>query len=100
MNDYTPSVKDIIETWAIATPNRGMSVPDRMRAAERAVAAHDAEVRAGVVAEEPEWEYGVVRHDGVMVNNGDYMIQQTHRRRKAGAWVPVDQEGADHEGDA
>lgn len=47
-------------------------------------------VRAGVVAEEPEWEYGVIRHDGVMVNNGDYMIQQTHRRRKAGPWVPVE----------
>lgn len=43
----------------------------------------------GVVTEEPDWEYGVVRHDGVMVNNGDYMIQQTHRRHKAGPWVPV-----------
>lgn len=49
---------------------------------------------AGVVAEEPEWEYGVIGVLGQMVNNGNYTIQQTHRRRKAGPWVPVKQEGA------
>lgn len=60
---------------------------------DRIEAAHDAEVRAGVVTEEPEWEYGVAGPTGRMVNNGDYTIQQTHRRRKAGPWVPVKQEG-------
>lgn len=49
---------------------------------------------ADVVAEEQEWDYGVIGAAGRMVNNGDYTIQQTHRRRKAGPWVPVKQEGA------
>lgn len=39
---------------------------------------------------EPEWEYGVIGPTGRMVNNGDYRVQQTHRRRKAGPWEPVE----------
>jgi hypothetical protein len=36
-----------------------------------------------------EWEYGVVGVTGRMVNNGDYTVEQTHRRRKAGRWEAV-----------
>ncbi|WP_288870834.1 hypothetical protein [uncultured Microbacterium sp.] len=68
---------------------------------------------AGVVAEEPEWEYGVIGPTGRVVNNGDYTTEQRLRRRKAGPWetgcfghcdpegwhspcrVPVKQEGAE-----
>ena len=51
----------------------------------------DAEVRALAAqgTEEPEWEYGVMAPSGRMVNNGDYRVQQTHRRRKAGPWEAV-----------
>lgn len=73
------------------------------------LAEHDEEVRAGVVAEEPEWEYGI--HSDITGNvnsvgapwmdrefaekvtanhSGNYGV----RRRKAGPWVPVKQEGA------
>lgn len=74
------------------------------------LAAHDAEVRAGVVAEEPGWEYGVHCESSGRVNSvgapwmdrkfaekvtandsGNYGVC----RRKAGPWVPVKQEGAD-----
>lgn len=70
------------------------------------LAAHDAEVRAGVVAEEPEWEYGIHSEISGNVNSvgapwmdrkfaekvtandsGNYGV----RRRKAGSWVPVEQ---------
>ena len=64
----------------------------------------------GVVAEEPEWEYGI--HSGITGNvisvgapwmdhafaeevtanfSGNYGV----RRRKAGEWVPVKQEGTE-----
>lgn len=79
----------------------------------------DAEVRAGVVAEEPEWEFGVrlhARHLITGTNTAAFTPPTTphptmeraiemarlnhgyrptfHRRRKAGPWVPVKQEGA------
>jgi len=41
---YTPSIKELIDFWAIASPNRGMSVPERTEAASRAVAEHDRQV--------------------------------------------------------
>lgn len=65
-----------------------------------------AAVRASVVAEEPEWEYGIAlfgEMDDVqpwpteeralreLQDAEDILI----RRRKAGPWVPVKQEGAD-----
>lgn len=122
----------------------------RVAAFDRWLAAHDAEVRAdeaaqwaqavidsgkqgerigaaraGVVAEEPEWEYGVRLHPDVEFapneNRATYTPPTTphpslelaqdmaklnpryratyHRRRKAGPWVPVKQEGVSHEGD-
>lgn len=70
----------------------------------------EAEVRAGVVAEEPEWEYGVehVQVDGwvdrelhlnLAEAEEDYrtcgMNCTLMRRRKAGPWLPVKQEGAE-----
>ena len=77
-----------------------------------ALAAHDAEVRAGVVTEESEWEYGVrvtgdnepftdhydsldamsEEFDGRVVWNVD---EEIVRRRKAGPWVPAKQEAAE-----
>ena len=91
MSDYTPTTEEVREaySWALPSSEYGKGLFDRW------LAAHDAEVRASVVSEEPEWEYGVVRHDGVMVNNGDYQVQQTHRRRKAGPWLPVEQKGTE-----
>lgn len=70
-------------------------------------AAIDAEARAGVVAEEPEWEYGIrdeganepftdhydsidamsEEFDGFLAQKGE----EVARRRKAGPWVPVEQ---------
>lgn len=77
-----------------------------------ALEAADALIAAGVVAEEPEWEYGVratgdnepftdhydsldamsEEFDGRVVWNVD---EEIVRRRKAGPWVPVKHEGAD-----
>lgn len=74
------------------------------------LAAHDAEVRAGVVAEEPEvrWQYGAQNPDdaegeiipwsrGFMKRLVEYQGHRLFRRRPAvpaGPWVPVKQEGA------
>lgn len=62
-------------------------------------AAIDFEV-LGVVAEEPEWEYGVEMplHTGTVVvasrdeatARAEAWLYPLHRRRKAGPWVPVD----------
>lgn len=71
---------------------------------DRIEAAHDAEVRAGVVTEEPEWEYayevdGYWDDDKFVVEEyrhvGDTSPHALARRRKAGPWVPVKQEGAE-----
>lgn len=94
MAEYTPSTEEVREQFWVASGTRRRD-PESWAEFDRWLAAHDAEVRASVVSEEPEWEYGVVRHDGVMVNNGDYMTQQTHRRRKAGPWLPVEQKGTE-----
>lgn len=89
MIEYTPTTNTVRRA---ASDFQAPITPEEF---DRWLAAHDAEVRSGVVDEEPEWEYGVVGPTGRMVNNGDYTIQQTHRRRKAGPWVPVKQEGAE-----
>lgn len=69
---------------------------ERMRASLRAAAA---------IAEEPEWEYGE-RSPGSTYVWGPWTAEkaeslavpdaQLMRRRKAGPWVPVKQEGAKH----
>lgn len=88
---------------------------------DRWLAAHDAEVRAQVVAEEPEWEYGYTSKWGTITassqadaesraadhargiaqhrESGDLKYHGKVVKRiaapKPGEWVPVMQEGAD-----
>lgn len=62
---------------------------------------------SGVVAEEPEWEYGVMSRQGfaaahnpeqarsMSTNDIRYQGWEVVRRRKAGPWVPVKQEGTE-----
>ena len=115
MTDYTPTTERIREFYVrqrfqseIYAGRPAPGIWERYAEFDRWLAAHDAEVRAGVVAEEPEWEYGI-RADGddepytdysddpdwlcdqITPEPGDAII----RRRKAGPWVPVKQEGAD-----
>lgn len=74
-----------------------------------ALEAADALIAAGVVAEEPEWEYarrgiqpGVILAPDASYEEalkrvdlaGGNRYQEVVRRRKAGPWVPVKQEGA------
>jgi hypothetical protein len=88
----------------------------------------DALISAGVVAEEPEWEYGVRLHpnaeylpapehnsvaNAIVPTTPHRTLEDArrmaalnpqyrpsyHRRRKASVWVPI-QEGAGHEGDS
>jgi hypothetical protein len=101
MSDYTPTTEDVRARHAArdtAGFDAGASAFDRW------LAAHDAEVRARVAAEEPEWEYGVDHEgDGAVEKFGwkSYAaakVAETRdgifmRRRKAGPWVPVKQEG-------
>lgn len=109
MTGYTPTteeVREAISEWAWARrmfrPELGQS--DGLEA-DRWLAAHDAEVRAGVVAEEPEWEVDSIQY-GHLLAEGVFMVEAkgknyaTHQRRiKLGrptwAWVPVKQEGAE-----
>lgn len=119
MTNYTPTTSDVRAEYV----DRCMDAYDRQVARDefdRWLAAHDAEVRAGVVTEEPEWEYGTLRevvdgwergdrygehqyvsgvsgrlnHDPSTVT-GVRPLDRAVRRRKAGPWVPVQQEGAD-----
>lgn len=125
-DEYTPTteeVRDYIRTADRVTAHMFAAGADSVEAFDRWLAAHDAEVRAGVVAEEPEWEVGyqLTQDDGASIGTGwpyptveeaardghrratetneDYpMYPRVHsvvvRRRKAGPWVPVKQEGA------
>lgn len=128
MNNYTPSTE---EMRAFYTAERldgphleGFPEPTVERAEAEFnswLAAHDAEVRAGVVVEEPEWEYGVsystpsgpsvdgyrmrsymkvesvekAREFAALVDRP--MIQKRTKAVPAGEWVsvPVKQEGAE-----
>ena len=65
--------------------------------ADRAYESGLADGRAEAVAEEPEWEYGVKFDDlpGRVFDRLPGDPRATHRRRKAGPWVPVKQEGAE-----
>ena len=79
---------------------------ENLRAFDRWLAAHDAEVRAGVLAEEPEWECTrqaeangwtgpAVYRDEAHASDGLMHGWRVVRRRKAGPWVPVKREGAE-----
>lgn len=111
MSEYTPTTEAIIFAY---TENKYAAQGIDYGAAEEAVAreevmtwldAHDAEVRDGVVAEEPGWEYGTeydidanesvftATHSEEMARK--WVAESPHdtglvRRRKAGPWVPVD----------
>lgn len=64
VSEYTPTEARICIDFCNAAIKRPapdgslMSMEEADAAFSRWLAAHDAEVRAGVVAEEPEWEYG------------------------------------------
>lgn len=106
MSEYAPTTKDVREVWIEAqdiTHDEG----DDFHGAEfdRWLAAHDAEVRAGVEAEELEWEKRyehLKKHAAVaMVTlNGDPYGYRSPSNREAaellasGLGVPVKQEGA------
>lgn len=121
MAEYTPTTEEVRARHA-ARDTAGFDAG--ALAFDRWLAAHDAEVRAGVVAEEPEWEIGyqLTQDDGSNIGTGypypdaeraaldgerraketneDYpMYPRVHsvivRRVKAGPWVPVKQEGTD-----
>lgn len=107
--------------WAGMEDQIGTDDPDQQLAWERCaempgriaeLEAELAEVRAGVVIEEPEWEYGwhtgstvslIGRRDqveewlavrGWRLGEGDWG-SRVMRRRVAGSWVPAEQEGAE-----
>lgn len=103
MSEYTPSTGEVRRRYAYAR-SAGNKNQSAVAEFDRWLAAHDAEVRAGVVAEEPEWEYGIrtLRYGG---KYGFYVARDEQdakrqlegtsrseivRRRKAGPWVPVE----------
>lgn len=77
---WVPSTEQVRSHYVFNQTNQWDA--ERGEAFDRWLAAHDAEVQAGVVTEEPEWEYDVLITDpGAPV--------KVHRRRKAGPWVEV-----------
>lgn len=104
MSEYTPTTEEVARDYSAAwDEDADLHEEDRARALARFyrwLAAHDAEVRAGVVTEEPEWaagvEYGYVdfEHGLIPLVTGYEGI--THARLvRYGPWVPVKQQGAD-----
>lgn len=70
-----------------------------------ALEAADALIAAGVVAEEPEWEYGfhineTSTRDRIIPDSPGGLYSPDRgtrvRRHRAGPWVPVKQEGAEN----
>lgn len=96
VSEYTPTTEEV-RIVHIGTREEFARPWQANRAGEfdRWLAAHDAEVRAGVMAEEPEWEY--IGAD--MAGDPDWESLRTwgtvpeeqgkFRRRKAGPWEPV-----------
>lgn len=109
MAEYTPTTEEIWGSFRIGAQEQSDLELDEaeLRAIfDRWLAAHDAEVRAGVVTEEPEWEYGWRDDRPVRWASGTnlpasfpktvYPYESRPgltrvRRRKAGPWVPVEQ---------
>lgn len=114
-DEYTPTTEEIIEHWSATRgsaidPEAAKRKAERERMFRRWLAAHDAEVRAGVVAEEPEWESDTIQY-GHLLEGGIFVVEHkgrnysTHQRRvKLGrpesSWAPIAQKGAGHEGDS
>ncbi|WP_047219947.1 hypothetical protein [Delftia lacustris] len=64
MTDYTPTTAEVRNAWwRDKCPENDLDFDDVYNAAfDRWLAAHDAEVRAGVVAEAGPWESGCFGH--------------------------------------
>lgn len=130
MSEYTPTTDEMRAFYTaerLDGPHLDGFPPPTVEQAETEfnlwLAAHDAEVQAQVVAEEPEWEYGFQLRES---DSGDVYDQEVGfdteqdatdegnkrihdedddeypplalrliRRAKSGPWVPVKQEGAD-----
>lgn len=98
MSEYTPSTGEVRRRYAYARA-AGSKNQSSVAEFDRWLAAHDAEVRASVVAEGPEWEYGneQLMHSHVevfpasseAVAKAQAWLWPVRRRRKAGPWVPV-----------
>ncbi|MGO4488172.1 hypothetical protein [Microbacterium sp. 2RAF4] len=108
MSGYTPTTLQV-EVAFLAAAGHSTHAGSRKEAFDRWLAAHDAEVRAGVVAEEPEWEYGI--HFDTSPNGPVLLVASEARamaeaamgvmsggvtamRRtvRTGEWVPLKQE--------
>lgn len=107
MSEYTPTEARICIDFCNAATKRAqadgsfMSMEEADAAFSRWLAAHDAEVRAGVVAEEPEWETTTERGFGITtipVANYrgmapvDFTVQMSSLATEAKVWIGV----ADH----
>ncbi|MFJ4173385.1 hypothetical protein [Microbacterium sp. NPDC089696] len=107
MAEYTPTTEEIANVFECGDDDETFSSDVyRVRAKRRKqfyewLAAHDAEVRASVVTEEPEWAEDYIQY-GHLLDIGVFMVEPrgknyaTHQRRvKLGhpesAWGPVKQ---------
>ena len=132
MSEYTPTTEEMRAFYTaerLDGPHLRGFPPPTVEQAESEfnawLAAHDAEVRAGVVTEEPEWEYEVTYSSASAPSIDGYRMRRSsgilpslamvaewmgfsqnaiaHRRTKAvpaGEWerVPVKQEGVETDG--
>lgn len=96
MKKYEEAVRDVIGMHAIVLGRGGAGYVEF----DAWLAAHDAEVQAQVVAEEPEWEYTrqaeangwtgpAVYRDEAHASDGLMHGWRVVRRRKAGPWSMV-----------
>lgn len=100
-DDFIPSMEQIRSHYVFDQSD--LWDPERGVAFDRWLAAHDAEVRASVLAEqgEPEWEYRMDYGDKVtysQTRSRAVRALQAGRRvwkripeRKAGPWLPVEE---------
>ncbi|QMU97828.1 hypothetical protein FVO59_11885 [Microbacterium esteraromaticum] len=101
MTEYTPTTENVRSVHAHGGAGQ---VTERRRAMfDRWLAAHDAEVRAGVVPEEPEWEYMTPRGFGyteIKVANyagqpeRTFSIQQSSLATECQVWIGLDDDRA------
>lgn len=122
MSEYTPTIDEMRAFYTaerLDGPHLDGFPPPTVEQAETEfnlwLAAHDAEVQAQVVAEEPEWEYGWAWADEVDSGTvhgyhtsstaderaelskyrSEFIAPVVDMRRKVTPWVPVKQEGAE-----
>lgn len=107
MTERTPKMSTIRHAWAKGHPfPLTTDVEERYAEFDRALAAHDAEVRAGAVAEEPEWEYGtrcpmpectephLLDESDAPPQPEESLWRRTRERHvPPGEWAPVKREG-------